>query len=903
MVLDMKRIFILLFVGAFIGFSQVPAFGQNALLRYADKQYKLFNYEEAAQVYEKAFDKKGKYVAAQMAAKSYQKLNDYDNAYKWWKTTVGFEEASTQDYVSFAAAANQLGKMDELVVAMDSLPKDGKLDKINLDSMMSWYNKPVALEAVGIDSMNSSSADFGMVMDTKGNKYFASDRGAEGGSGKAALRFDVSNKIDEDHYAWTGRDFLTVYKINKDGQVASLNSPVPDSYHFADPFFLEEQAVAFYTVTREVKRVDGKKVKTRKMINPEMDYGQEQDEFVDFHPEIYFSKIGENGEFADYSAFPLNDALKYSLINPFLDESSNKLYFASDMEGGYGGFDIYVVEYDKDFNFGEPQNLGEAINTSGDERDPFLFGKHFYFSSNGHFGLGGLDIFTADYENDSFSNVKNMGIPYNSPQDDFAMTLSEEGSQYLSSNRTGGMGFDDIYLIKDMYRRFLAKVEDCNGDLITDGFVAEFIEKDLDKAIDLERDVEGEIKANIAPEADYELKISKKGYFPVHDENISSVGMEGTLLEREYTMIPIPYKTTVFVDLVYYDLDKSMIRNDAQPVLDKLASLMNEHAYLDLMVRSHTDARASDEYNEKLSNSRADAVAAYLGEKGIASSRVHEEWFGEKELANDCGDGVPCPERSHQLNRRSELVLMAFADEQREYELPADLLDLCSKPNLGIQMNVPTVYFDFDKANLRAEGVKQLERLLLLMKEREGVLLALEGHTDVRGSEAYNEGLSERRAEVVRDFLTNRGIDESRISYKWFGKSRPVHGCEDGNCSEAEHQLNRRTEIKLMLNEKNINASNEAIQEEKVAYLKKKGLISEVSGTVVVTGVFSSSTNATNHSLNSRLNGFADAGFFIDDASGLYYCYAIKSNNANEVSKQLAQVRKAGYEGAWIMNF
>jgi|GEM_PF-244243 len=899
----MKRIFIFLFLVASLAVVQTTVYAQNSLFRYADKQYELFNYEEAAEVYVTAFDKKGKYKAAKMAAKSYEKLNDYTKAYDWWKKTIGFEEATTDDFVGFVNAANQVGKMDEVVVAMDTVPNLGKLDKINLDSLMSWYNKPYSVEAVGLDSLNSASADFGMAMDAKGNKYFASDRGDAIGSKKAAIRFDVSNDMDKNQYAWTGRDFLTVYKMDRQGTVATINSPVPDSYHFADPFFLEEQAVAFYTVTREVKRIDGKKIKARRSLNPEMDFGQAQDEFVDYHPEIYFSKIGENGEFADYSPFPLNNALKYSLINPFLDEGSNKLYFASDMEGGFGGFDIYVVEYDSDFNFGEPKNLGSTINTPGDERDPYLFGKHFYFSSNGHFGLGGLDIFTADYENGEFLNLKNMGIPYNSAQDDFALTLSEEGTEYLSSNRLGGKGLDDIYMIKDMFRRFLARVEDCDGNLITSDFETEFIKKDEQKAVEMDRAVAGEIKANIAPEAEYELKISKRGYFPVHDANISSKGLEGTLLEREYTMIPVPYNTTVFVDLVYYDLDKSIIRSDASPVLDKLADLMSQHDYLDLMVRSHTDARASDEYNEKLSNSRADAVAAYLSDKGISTNRVHEEWFGEKELANDCGDGVPCPERLHQLNRRSELVLMAFADENKEYELPEDLVDLCSKPNLGIQMNIPTIYFDFDKANLRTEGIKQLERLLLLMKERNGVQLALEGHTDVRGSEAYNEVLSEKRAEVVRAFLVDRGIDEDRISYSWFGKTRPVHSCEEGNCTEAEHQLNRRTEIKLMLNQKNINASNEEIQMEKMSYLKKKGLIGDAGseGIYVVTGVFSSRTNAETNVNENRRQGLAEADYFFDSASGLYYCFAAKFDNAKQALAQLNQLKSAGYTGAWML--
>ncbi|WP_189458070.1 OmpA family protein, partial [Echinicola pacifica] len=262
---------------------------------------------------------------------------------------------------------------------------------------------------------------------------------------------------------------------------------------------------------------------------------------------------------------------------------------------------------------------------------------------------------------------------------------------------------------------------------------------------------------------------------------------------------------TVFVDLVYYDLDKSLIREDAAPILDKVASLMEDHGYLDLEVRSHTDSRASDAYNEQLSHDRADAVSAYLGSKGIDSGRVKEAWFGEEIPVNDCADGAPCAEWQYQLNRRSELVLMAFSEEGKEYELPADLMDLCDIPNLGVSMDVPTVYFDFDRSTLRPKSISQLDRVALLLHERPEMGLSLGGHTDIRGSEGYNEGLSERRAEVVRDYLVGRGIEADRISYEWFGKTRPVHDCTSTPCTESEHQLNRRTEIRLMVNGININ--------------------------------------------------------------------------------------------------
>ncbi|MDN3669320.1 OmpA family protein [Echinicola jeungdonensis] len=899
----MKRIFtFLIFMALFTAISS-DLMAQNALLRYADKQFELFHYQEASEVYAKAFNRKHTYRAAKGAAKSFQKINDYEKAYEWWKTTLAFESSTTQDYAKFIASANQLGKIEEVKEALDTLSaRDERFDQINIDSLMGWYENPKLVEAIPVDSVNSAATDFGGAEDKKGNFYFASDRGETSDSGKPLIRFDVANKIEEDEYAWTGRDFLTVYKVSEEGQVSTLKSPVPDTYHFSDPYFMENEDVVFYTITRELDKKAKKKLRKSDKVNPEMDYGQGQDDFADYHSEIFYSKINDSGEFEGFNSLPFNSLLNYSVINPFLDEKNKVMYFASDMPGGFGGYDLYKVSYDEDFTFGEPENLGDQINSKGNERDPFLAGDVLYFSSDGHFGLGGLDIFMAQLEGGNFSDIQNMGVPYNSSQDDFAMMLGRDGKEYLSSNRLGGSGLDDIYLMKDMYRRFMARVLNCDGELITDGYVAELREMDKMEKISLEKGSQGEVLANVSPSSDFELKISKKGYFPIIDNSISTKGIEADKLEREYTLAPIPYRTTVYADLIYYDLDKDAIREDAKPALNKLADLMKDHSFLDLMVRSHTDSRASVEYNDGLSSRRANAVASYLDSQGVAHSRVKKESFGEEKLTNDCGDGVPCPEREHQLNRRSELVLMAFPDENKQYEMPEELkgLDFCNISNLGVPVDVPLIHFDFDRYFLRTEDKKELERLAIMLSERPEATLSIEGHTDIRGSEEYNEALSEERAKVVRDFLIKRGIDESRIKYSWHGKSLPIHECES-SCTEKEHQLNRRTEVKLILGQasesKPLKGSMTSIGKKKTS----EELKSEEEVAFFISGVFSSEDNAASRVSQLKSKGFADAGFYFDQEKSLYYCYISKSTDRELAKKILANLKTKVSEDIWIL--
>ncbi|WP_162633136.1 OmpA family protein [Echinicola strongylocentroti] len=890
----MKKEIKLALVLIFIMFSFQQSYGQQGLLRYAEKEYNLFHFQEAADTYVKAFEKRGKYQAAKGAAMSYEKMNDYGQAYEWWEKTVGFENASPEDYTYYIGAANQQGKLEEVMDALDTLDTALLPEGLMLDSLTAWYQEAADVRFSAMDSINSSSSDFIMANDRKGNKYFVSDRGASGNPSKAGLRFDVSEKFNESLYEWTGRDFLKIYKVQKDGEVSSLSSPVPESFHFSDPFFLAESPVVFYTVTRKLKRYNGKKVRAKDRVNPEMDYGQPREDIVDYYPELYFSKLDEEGNFVDYQPFPLNNPLEYSVITPYVDEANQQLYFASNMPGGYGGFDLYVMGYDEEFNFDEPKNLGPEINTALDERDPFLVEEHFYFASNGHAGLGGMDIFRSVYNGGGISGVENMGVPYNSSRDDFAMRFDGSGDTFLSSNRPGGKGLDDIYTIQEELIRFLARVIDCEGNLLTAGFVVDFAAKESNEPIDLSENEESELETTVSKDQEYQLEIRGKGYFTVRDSQISTGGMSEGVIEREYRLIPIPYSKTVFVDLVYYDLDRSMIRQDAQPVLDKLATLMGERDYLDLSVRSYTDSRASKEYNQQLSHSRAEAVAAYLSEKGISSSRVHEEWFGEEDLVNDCGDGQPCPEWKHQQNRRSELVLVAFSEEGREYELPEDLMELCDLPNLGVQMDVPIIYFDFDKATLRPKSVHDLNRIGLLLKERDEMAIALAGHTDIRGPEAYNEALSEKRAEVVRDYLVEQGITPDRVTYQWFGKQQPVHDCSDSPCSEAEHQLNRRTEIKIMVEGKNVN-------EDHISQTVKGNSDNKMKNELlIVAGVFSNEENAKIQLDKLESEGCATVNYFWDDEVGLYYCYIGRYTNMTIANAELDGFKRDGFKEFWI---
>lgn len=785
MVLNMRKY--LFIFSVLCTWMAYPATGQNRLLKYADKQLSLENYAHAGQVYTQAFQKKAKYATAKKAAEVYTTIQDYETSFQWWEKTVAFQEAERGDYAQYIQSALKLGKLEDVeATLMQSGFGEADFPELDFGLIRQLQTKNTKIALTPVDGVNTDGADQGLRVDDKGNKYFSSDRGTAEGTKKKSIRLDAkANLPSAEKSNFNERPFFQVYQQDENGNLSTLSSDLADAAHVADFAPMNSQGIVFYTVIRDVRKIKKKKVYT-------------------IHPEIYVGKIGQNGQITDSKPLPFNNFTGYGVQNPFVDEGAGRLYFASDMEGGLGGFDLYYVTFDRNLNFGSPVNLGSVVNTKEDESHPFIADGKLYFSSKGHPGVGGMDIFSADYRNDTFANVQNLGLPYNSSRDDFAYFVDKDGKRYLSSDREGGKGMDDIYFVQDLHKVLLATVIDCDGVIISENLDVRVGQANTPQDVESRRTANGEIVADLEPEQDFWLQIAKPGYFAIQDSSLTTIGFEGDTLRREYRLAKIPYGLQVWSDIVYYDLDKSYLKMQAEQTMEKLADIMTQQSHLTLKVASHTDARASKEYNQKLSERRAKAVSDFLVAKGIATDRIQLSWYGEDQLTNDCGDGKPCAEYLHQQNRRSELTLEAFSDSNRQYNLPLgiELEDPCDLSPITNALSkdlisVPHIYFDFDKYSIRLQHRTDLDRVGFLMTRMENLQLYLAGHTDQRGNETYNMKLAERRAKAVMDYLVGKGVDASRLQYEGFGKSRPVHDCASKPCTEAMHQDNRRTELIL----------------------------------------------------------------------------------------------------------
>ncbi|WP_407430970.1 OmpA family protein [Arcticibacter sp.] len=364
------------------------------------------------------------------------------------------------------------------------------------------------------------------------------------------------------------------------------------------------------------------------------------------------------------SEFPYNND-EYSVGHPALTADGNILVFASDMPGGYGGTDLYY-SVRSGTQWSRPINMGKQVNTEGSEQFPSLSADgSLFFSSTGHPGLGGLDVFEVPLTNmRPIRSPVNLGAPINSSRDDFGFIRARDGkSGFFSSNRRGN---DDIYSFEQAsYRVILAgQVTDGRTRLPLGG--SRLLLRTLDGVDTVMTNGRGEFRLEMRKETDYEITAQKLGYVSqlvfktsigVDKDSLIRTDMQlfKTESRQQYVISNCDSLKRVFaVENIFYDLDRDEIRPDARRALDHLASLMKRYPEMSVVTASHCDSRASEEYNRDLSLRRGTAAKNYLVAKGINGSRIKVEYYGKTRLLNRCYDGVVCSEADQQLNRRTE---------------------------------------------------------------------------------------------------------------------------------------------------------------------------------------------------------------------------------------------------------
>ncbi|WP_228713475.1 OmpA family protein [Arundinibacter roseus] len=418
--------------------------------------------------------------------------------------------------------------------------------------------------------------------------------------------------------------------------------------------------------------------------------------------DLYMSRL-VNGQWTEPRYLPINDSLAWD-GSPAFSRDGKTLYFASNRAGGSGGIDLYRTNMDASGRFSKPVNMGKDINTAGDEMFPYVSPENkLYFSSDGHPGLGKLDIFVATRTQGVIS-IENLGIPFNTPQDDFGFVFFEDlDNGFFSSNREGGKGDDDIYFFSNpvvdepdstviaandpsnpnnpnnpnyikgqlkVVRYFLAGTILTNNptalplDSATVRILSDSADVELAKLTTADQGKFGNYR--LEEGKDYILLVERKGYiskrepFSMDGRSIPPIFLDKVLTDTTYRVTvrldSLELNKTFVLDNIYYDLNKYNIRPDAAAELDKLVQILKDNPSVTIELASHTDARATDAYNNTLSQQRAESAVNYLVSRGIDASRMTAKGYGERQLIVQNAK----TEEEHQRNRRTEFTILSY---------------------------------------------------------------------------------------------------------------------------------------------------------------------------------------------------------------------------------------------------
>ncbi|NIG56429.1 OmpA family protein [Chitinophaga sp. Cy-1792] len=632
------------------------AAGLSAHAQYAytegNNAFKLYNFEKAKPLFEKAYNKKPSAKSALGAAESYRLTKDYLNAEIWYSHLLQTGEYTPLDELHYAAILMNNGKYDTAAIHLHHYLQSKPGDPLALNMVTGCETaakvlaSPVPGQLENMAALNSPFSDWSI---TKlGDKYiFASDRPFR--DIRKSPFFSNDRDIRKKMYTWTGNSYLHLYESNGDSadikpmQRAGVNG----QYHSSNATYNADGSTMFLAVTRLKMRpasVLGKdSILTMNISVKELHKNDKQQ--WDIYPEI-----------------PFNATLQYSVGDPWVNASGDTLYFvASQGPDHQGGTDIYYA-VKKDSAWGAPVNMGKTINTTGNERTPaFDKNGNLYFASDGHPGIGGLDIFKATPDAGSWKIV-HQGVPVNSTHDDFAPALLDSGL-YFASNRDGGLGSDDIYRFIPAKPVFSITgiVTDRNSGKPLPAVEVTLLNKTTGTNVIVQTNTEGRYKIPVTNDAVYELTFTKPKYSTIARDTVSLHNYTTSAdiphdKVMDHPELHKPYK----LENIYFDLGKSDIRPDAAKELDKLVELLQDNPSWEIELGAHTDSRANDAYNMALSQRRAAATVAYLVKNGISAKRLTAKGYGETKLLNKCANGVPCSEEMHMQNRRTEFTITKY---------------------------------------------------------------------------------------------------------------------------------------------------------------------------------------------------------------------------------------------------
>jgi outer membrane protein OmpA-like peptidoglycan-associated protein len=737
----MKNLF-LIFVFSAVTLTQ--SFAQSSKLKKANDYYDKLSYALAIETYVDLLS--SDLANAEMKAKlahSYYNVNDLANSEKFYTEAVQMGAIPTEHYFYFSQTLKQLGKYGESDKWMNTFYEKSNSDKraISFANNRSYLEK---IEKEGVHfsiahaDFNSNTSDFGGYQSVKkGEVYFVSAR---------------RNTLVQNNWMWNGRGFLDLFTIDlNEKEAPELVSKANTTFHEGPLCFNKDESIVYFTrnnISKGKNRRDNKGIQNLK---------------------LYVAKVDKNGNWSEIKELGINSK-DYSVGHPVISLDGKTLFFASDMPGGFGGADLYRASINADGTLGTPVNLGQDINTEGQEMFPWISPDGlFFFSSNGHVGLGGLDVFvmTMDESEFSFDNLINVGKPLNSQNDDFAISFNQDGKTgYFSSNRADGKGDDDIYtftLTKPFV--FSVKLTITVADNATSTILPEskvYLKDETGKVIETATvDANGKATFTIEPNKSYTISASKNEYI----DNITSISTGNLTTNSIEALVKLDKRKGASLYGLITD------KNTKQVIQDALVTITDKKT--NAVVFEGKTSEAGD-FSKALENVKINETLTYtvtLKKDGYLTKSVD---FSKLITTLDV------------VNVHENLDVSLT-----KIEVGSDLAKL---------VDVKPIYFDMSKYNIRKDAAVELDKIVKIMNEYPSMIIELGSHTDCRGTIQQNQTLSDNRAKASADYIKSKITNPERISGKGYGEAKlvsdcPCEGTVKSKCSEDEHQKNRRTEF------------------------------------------------------------------------------------------------------------
>ncbi len=798
-------------------FGGLSLSAQHSLLEEGDYYFDTFNFPEAMQFYLEAYqgDSVNPYIARHIGL-CMRKLGMPEESADYFFRALELTADTPEDMLYYAEALKSKADYAKAIFWYAQYaaerPDDKRAQKHILDTRYFqdlWADSlKYAIKRLAI---NTDKPSFGMCKFN--DKYIFSSSGIRTSSLQQASEADA------------GMLYLDIYSCDLDDKGEAMDAEliegnVNSTYH---------DGPAFYDGTRNTMFVTRNNIKRGKPV---------YDKSGTANLKVYSMAYIADG-WAKAQDLPFNSD-EFSVGHPCVNEQGNLMIFVSNMPGGYGGTDLYKVEMNGD-EWGEPQNLGEKINTEGNEMFPFIsYQGYLYFSSDGHAGLGGLDIFVSENNPFGFKEPNNIGFPINSPQDDFSI-FYDQGAEagYFSTNRTGT---DNIYRfdVVNFVQQIIAMgFENEHGaDLAGQNVTLRWLEAQTDSTVTL--DETGSFMFLADKGSNFEVYLGNKAtessepiaVFSTDEvlrdtfANLGKVSVSKEAikkaqdLEEVKELIAMTLENKYGVDLAGQNVTLRWLEAQTDSILQ-----LDENASFEILAATgnHFEVylgNGATRSGEPIAVFSTDATqedtSFKVGNISVSKEALQDAGYLEK-VAQLIAASVERDSLGMELAGEDIREMLLHLRDETSFLSNSEFDDLTSSDLIdGSELNrvvasqteatkeknrtlkayeLNNIYFGFDSYALVSKEQTKVGELKKILAEDSGVSVVIKAHTDLRGNDDYNLLLSMRRAQSIQKYLQKQGIDASRFKIAWVGEKEPLVNCSNKDCSEEDHALNRRAEV------------------------------------------------------------------------------------------------------------